>query len=404
MCRNITELRGLQPAATDEEIDAAARQYVRKVSGITRPSAANADAFEAAVAEVTAVTARCCRPAAAAQAAAEDGAAAASSGSAGPAQGMTTLALKEWSAAVHALLDGRQTVLLRKGGIGEKRFEVAAERFLLFPTVAHSHAERVRPEHRDLLAPAAADSDDGHIVVRAGAKVVAAVAVSNPEGLADIEPLHIWTDASVREDRLDFRPRHRLTVLVVQACPLTELGAAGPHRRTTPAAPAGWTCPCPGLGRAGARRRRATTESPTGSAAPSADGRLASRRQNQARGSAGAVVHGVGRRNQPLRGDRRLAGAEIAAEPRMSAAGDEQPDSRSRRGNGGRSASSSMRTGPGSAVAVRRRYPSLTLRERPRSSTSLIRTNKSTCGMSAACDSSTTGLPTTYRSTARAST
>ncbi|WP_019731277.1 DUF2277 family protein, partial [Mycobacterium avium] len=36
MCRNITELRGLQPAATAEEIAAAARQYVRKVSGITR--------------------------------------------------------------------------------------------------------------------------------------------------------------------------------------------------------------------------------------------------------------------------------------------------------------------------------------------------------------------------------
>jgi hypothetical protein len=58
MCRNITELRGLQPAATDEEIEAAARQYIRKVSGITRPSAANVDAFEAAVAEVTATTTR----------------------------------------------------------------------------------------------------------------------------------------------------------------------------------------------------------------------------------------------------------------------------------------------------------------------------------------------------------
>jgi hypothetical protein len=58
MCRNITELRGLQPAATDEEIEAAARQYIRKVSGITRPSAANVDAFEAAVVEVTAITTR----------------------------------------------------------------------------------------------------------------------------------------------------------------------------------------------------------------------------------------------------------------------------------------------------------------------------------------------------------
>ena len=58
MCRNITELRGLQPAATPEEIAAAARQYVRKVSGVTRPSAANAEAFEEAVAVVTATTTR----------------------------------------------------------------------------------------------------------------------------------------------------------------------------------------------------------------------------------------------------------------------------------------------------------------------------------------------------------
>ena len=58
MCRNITELRGLQPAATDEEIEAAARQYVRKVSGITRPSAANLEQFESAVAEVAASTTR----------------------------------------------------------------------------------------------------------------------------------------------------------------------------------------------------------------------------------------------------------------------------------------------------------------------------------------------------------
>ena len=58
MCRNITELRGLEPSATDDEIEAAARQYVRKVSGITRPSGANVDAFEVAVAEVTASTQR----------------------------------------------------------------------------------------------------------------------------------------------------------------------------------------------------------------------------------------------------------------------------------------------------------------------------------------------------------
>lgn len=58
MCRNITELRGLEPAATDEEIEAAARQYVRKVSGLRVVSDANRDAVERAVAEVTASTTR----------------------------------------------------------------------------------------------------------------------------------------------------------------------------------------------------------------------------------------------------------------------------------------------------------------------------------------------------------
>jgi hypothetical protein len=135
---------------------------------------------------------------------------------------LTQPALKEWSAAVHALLDGRQTVLLRKGGIHEKRFAVTASRFLLFPTIAHSHAERVRPEHRDLLEPAAADSTDDTVILRAGAKVVAAVEVNQPERLDEIADLHIWTAESVRADRLDFRPKHRLTVLVVQASPLAE--------------------------------------------------------------------------------------------------------------------------------------------------------------------------------------
>jgi hypothetical protein len=137
-------------------------------------------------------------------------------------QPATVPALKEWSAAVRALLDGRQRVLLRKGGIGERRFEVAAREFMLFPTVAHSHAERVRPEFRDLLAPASADAGDEHVVIRAAAKIVAALPVNRPDNLEAIRDLHIWTAQSVREDRLDFRPRHRLTILVVQAIPLLE--------------------------------------------------------------------------------------------------------------------------------------------------------------------------------------
>lgn len=56
MCRNITTLRGLEPPATAEEIEAAARQYVRKVSGVQSTSAATEAAFERAVALVTDAT------------------------------------------------------------------------------------------------------------------------------------------------------------------------------------------------------------------------------------------------------------------------------------------------------------------------------------------------------------
>lgn len=56
MCRNIRQLHNFEPAATDEEVRAAALQYVRKVSGSTKPSQANAAAFERAVDQVAHIT------------------------------------------------------------------------------------------------------------------------------------------------------------------------------------------------------------------------------------------------------------------------------------------------------------------------------------------------------------
>jgi hypothetical protein len=56
MCRNITTLRGLEPPVTQAEVEAAARQYVRKVSGVQKPSEATASAVEEAVRAVAAAT------------------------------------------------------------------------------------------------------------------------------------------------------------------------------------------------------------------------------------------------------------------------------------------------------------------------------------------------------------
>ncbi|WP_454048432.1 DUF2277 domain-containing protein [Cellulomonas sp. Marseille-Q8402] len=58
MCRNITTLRGLEPAATGDEIEAAARQFVRKVSGVQATSAATEGPVERAVEEIAAVVTR----------------------------------------------------------------------------------------------------------------------------------------------------------------------------------------------------------------------------------------------------------------------------------------------------------------------------------------------------------
>jgi hypothetical protein len=58
MCRNIRPLSNFEPPASDEEVRAAALQFVRKISGTTKPSRANAEAFDRAVEEVAAVSTR----------------------------------------------------------------------------------------------------------------------------------------------------------------------------------------------------------------------------------------------------------------------------------------------------------------------------------------------------------
>ncbi|MDO5498051.1 MAG: DUF2277 domain-containing protein [Propionibacteriaceae bacterium] len=58
MCRNIRTLHNFEPPATDDEVHAAALQYVRKIAGTAKPSQANQAAFDAAVEEIAAVTRR----------------------------------------------------------------------------------------------------------------------------------------------------------------------------------------------------------------------------------------------------------------------------------------------------------------------------------------------------------
>ena len=58
MCRNIRTLHNFEPPATEDEIEAAALQFVRKISGFTKPSRANEAAFNAAVADIAGISTR----------------------------------------------------------------------------------------------------------------------------------------------------------------------------------------------------------------------------------------------------------------------------------------------------------------------------------------------------------
>lgn len=58
MCRNIRQLHNFAPPATEDEIEAAAIQFVRKISGFSKPSAANSEAFNQAIAEISSVSKR----------------------------------------------------------------------------------------------------------------------------------------------------------------------------------------------------------------------------------------------------------------------------------------------------------------------------------------------------------
>ncbi len=120
---------------------------------------------------------------------------------------------------MHALLDGSQTILLRKGGIHERSFAVRGSSFVLYPTVEHSHHHRVRPEHSELLTRGAADVAGSRLVVRCRVTLVDVVTVASGDRLGELADLHIYSAEHIAE-RLAFRPRHPLHLLVAQAAAL----------------------------------------------------------------------------------------------------------------------------------------------------------------------------------------
>ena len=140
-------------------------------------------------------------------------------------------ALKEWAVTIAALAAGDQVLIVRKGGIGEKRFELPHPSFYLFPTYAHQRPELVKPAARARFAdPLARREDPERLPLAVYAELVSSHPIADPDALAAIDHLHVLTPEYAAE-RLKWRRIHPLwaAVLRVWTVPAPPVLAVGPE-------------------------------------------------------------------------------------------------------------------------------------------------------------------------------
>lgn len=111
-----------------------------------------------------------------------------------------SVALKEWAVVCQALRSGRQTLLLRKGGLSERRGEFSVERdaFWLYPTLLHQARDRIVEDAVGLFGDYAAPRQ-GEIRLDLFAVVHSCVRIEDLKPLERLTGMHIWSDAVVRE-------------------------------------------------------------------------------------------------------------------------------------------------------------------------------------------------------------
>ena len=137
---------------------------------------------------------------------------------------MATTALKEWAVAIEVLRDGRQILLVRKGGIREetRHFRIQAEQFLLFPTYEHQAPELLQAPYRaDLTRVLAAPRDPAHVRIDTWAELTDQFEVSEPWQVEAVSEHYCWS-LQYAEERLRWKPRQPLLVMAVRAYRLAE--------------------------------------------------------------------------------------------------------------------------------------------------------------------------------------
>ena len=124
-------------------------------------------------------------------------------------------ALKEWAIAVDALSKGEMLILLRKGGIREREFQVKHSQVWLYPTYEHQKPELLKPEYAGRVTTVESGWHPNTVKIESCAKITDVLPVSSFKQVAALQPYHIWNERMI-DDRLNWKPQKPLLVLLMQ--------------------------------------------------------------------------------------------------------------------------------------------------------------------------------------------
>ena len=129
--------------------------------------------------------------------------------------------LKEWAVVCRALEQGRQTVLLRKGGIYESagEFELENREFLLFPTYLHQNLKMLKPNEHAGFEPRSAEPEQ--VSISAAGVVTDILELKSRAQVDAIDDEHVWAPPLI-DMRFNYRPENPLYLLLVRAYRLPE--------------------------------------------------------------------------------------------------------------------------------------------------------------------------------------
>lgn len=129
------------------------------------------------------------------------------------------IALKEWAVVIEAMGRGRQTLLLRKGGVADpdETFSLEHREFFLFPTFEHQKREQVRAEFQPLFDEVIQRPPPaGQVLLPLYAGVAGSWRLESPDDLRGFEALHVWTPEFLAM-RLAYKPEIPTLAVLVRA-------------------------------------------------------------------------------------------------------------------------------------------------------------------------------------------